>query len=198
MNLLSAVPFSLTTVRLLLGPVILFLAFSRRTPWLMGVCILVALFADIFDGILARRLGVATEFLRRYDSATDTAFYCCVVAGTWILYPQVLLANALGLGALVFLKLARYLIEWAKFHKGASYHSWLAKVWGLVLAPASILLLEFGRGGAWLHAAIILGLLANTEGLIISLILPRWQHDVPTVWHALNLRTQSQAATASR
>jgi phosphatidylglycerophosphate synthase len=34
----------------------------------------VAFLSDIFDGILARRLGVATANLRRLDSAADSAY----------------------------------------------------------------------------------------------------------------------------
>lgn len=197
MNLRSALPLSLTTLRLLLGPVIFLLAFARRIPWLMTICILVALLSDVFDGIIARRLGTTTEFLRRYDSIADTSFYCGVAAGAWILYPTTLRANAIGLGALLFLEAARHVFDRIKFRKAASYHSWLAKAWGLVLAAASIALMEFGIAGGWLRAAILLGILVNVEGLIISLVLPCWQHDVPTLWHALNLRKQARAGTVS-
>ncbi len=164
----------------------------------MAACILVALLSDIFDGILARRLSIATEFLRRYDSGADTVFYSSVALGVWVLYPQVLLKHALGLTGLISFEVANYAFDRAKFGKGASYHSWLSKGWGLVLATACIALMSFGLAGALFQAAMILGILANAEGLAMSLILPRWQHDVPTLWHALNLRKQNQSATVAQ
>jgi CDP-diacylglycerol--glycerol-3-phosphate 3-phosphatidyltransferase len=39
--------------------------------------------SDAYDGILARRLGVATESLRRLDSLADTLFYAAALAVAW-------------------------------------------------------------------------------------------------------------------
>jgi hypothetical protein len=35
---------------------------------------------------------------------------------------------------------------------------------------------------------MILGLIAQVEGLLISVALPVWTHDVPTLIHALRIR----------
>jgi hypothetical protein len=49
-------------------------------------------------------------------------------------------------------------------------------------------LLVMGSSGAAVSCAIYLGIIANVEGLLISLVLPRWQADVPTLVHALRAR----------
>ena len=62
----------LTTLRLLLGPIALALrADECSTRWIYLPILIPATLSDIYDGILARRFGVATPALRRYDSITD-------------------------------------------------------------------------------------------------------------------------------
>jgi phosphatidylglycerophosphate synthase len=185
----------MTTARLLLGPVIVVLAATRCSGILIAACILAGLASDIFDGILARRLNVATEFLRRYDSASDTVLYVGVAIGAWILQPQVLKQNALSLGSLIALEMFRHLFDWIKFRKMASYHSWFAKAWGLGLAAATMALFAFGTTGLLLQTAIIMGIGCNLECVAMSLILRKCHHDVPTLWHALRLRREDAALT---
>jgi CDP-diacylglycerol--glycerol-3-phosphate 3-phosphatidyltransferase len=185
----------MTTTRLLLGPVIVILAATRCPGILIAACILTGLASDIFDGILARRLNVATEFLRRYDSASDTVLYVGVAVGAWILYPQILQQNAISLGSLIALEMFRHLLDWIKFGRTASYHSWFAKAWGLVLATATMALFAFGATGLLLQTAVIMGIGCNLECVAMSLILRKWRHDVPTLWHALRLRREDAALT---
>jgi hypothetical protein len=46
----------------------------------------------------------------------------------------------------------------------------------------------FGSSGAVVSLAIYVGIIADVEGLLISLVLPRWQADVPSIVHALRER----------
>ena len=61
-------PFALTLLRLLLGPVALAGALMNVSRWIYLPLLVAGTLSDIFDGILARRLGVATPALRRFDS----------------------------------------------------------------------------------------------------------------------------------
>lgn len=80
-----------------------------------------------------------------------------------------------------------------KFGKPTSYHTYLAKTWGLVLAITVIM--SFATHAmlalriAW-WIALALGVLYCLEGLAISIIMPRWQHDLKTLWRALTVRRQ--------
>src|SRR5262249_28060159 len=62
-----AVPLTLTTFRLLLAPTIVIMAHAGVTGPVFAVLMVAAFLSDLFDGILARRLGVVTAALRRYD-----------------------------------------------------------------------------------------------------------------------------------
>jgi hypothetical protein len=39
-----------------------------------------------------------------------------------------------------------------------------------------------------LRTTLIIGMISDLEGMAISVVLPRWAHDVPTVFHAMRLR----------
>src|ERR1700744_6299800 len=80
---LRHLPLALTTLRLLLGPVALLLAIITGPRWLYFPILVIATLSDIFDGILARRLSVATPALRRYDSISDLIFYLFILAVAW-------------------------------------------------------------------------------------------------------------------
>jgi phosphatidylglycerophosphate synthase len=186
------VPVTLTTLRLVLGPVVLLLAWdSFSGKWIAG-CTLIAIISDIYDGVIARRLHIDTESLRRYDSVADTVFYVAIAWAAWRLHPGAIQENAAILIGLFAVEILRYVFDFAKFQREASYHMYSSKLWGLVLGAATIALFAFSASGWLLRAALLLGIVCNLEGLIISMVLPRWTHDVPSLTHALRLR-RSQA-----
>jgi len=152
-----------------------------------GFCLIVAFFSDVFDGIIARRLGVATPNLRRLDSAADTLFYLSAVFSAWYLYPQAILSRMTPLVVLVALEIGRYGVDWLKFGREASYHMWSSKLWGVALFVGFFSLLALGSANVTLSLAIYLGIAADLEGLAISAVLPHWRADVPTVVHALRM-----------
>ena len=182
------VPWAMVWLRVVLGPVI---AWGARAGWdgrWLGLIVLVALLDDIYDGVLARRWGCDTPRIRLADSVADTVFYLGVTGALWMREPGVLRANGWLLGMLFGLEGVRYGFDFWKFGKGASYHSYLAKVWGLVMAGAVIEVLSFGGSRGMVGVAIGLGILADVEGLAMSVMLPRWTHDVKTLGVAWRLR----------
>lgn len=74
-TLLYRVPFLLTALRAALAPVMIMLALNSPASAGFAICLIVALLSDIFDGKIARRLGIATPNLRRLDSIADSIFY---------------------------------------------------------------------------------------------------------------------------
>jgi CDP-diacylglycerol--glycerol-3-phosphate 3-phosphatidyltransferase len=93
--------------------------------------------------------------------------------------------------AVVALEAARYLFDFVKFRREAAYHAWSAKAWGLSLFVALVALMGFGQATPWVPLALALGIVADAEGLAMSIVLPTWKHDVKSVWHAWRLRQAS-------
>jgi phosphatidylglycerophosphate synthase len=182
------IPILLTALRALLAPVVVSLSLSAPAPPAFAICLIAALLSDIFDGVLARRLGVATANLRRLDSVADTMFYVACVFAAWHLYPEAINRHLGSLAVLIALEVTRYIVDLLKFRREASYHMWSSKLWGVALFVGFYSLLVFGSDGAAVSCAIYIGIAADVEGLVISLVLRRWRADVPTFLHALRLR----------
>lgn len=181
-------PLALTLLRLVLAPLMVLLS-GQPHPLLFGLILAAAFLSDIFDGVLARRLGVATPFLRRLDSAVDIVFYLGVGWALWRLRPEAVRPHFALLGVLIGLELLHLIAARIKYGRKASYHLWSAKAWGITLFAGALGLLSFNGGSAWFGLMLWPGVFENLEGLAVTALLPAWTHDVPTVLHAARMRT---------
>ena len=183
-----AVPLAMTTIRIILAPFILFWAWNGRAGLPYVLCLITAFVTDYFDGVVARKLGVASATVRRYDSAADVIFYVAAFLAVWLVYPEQVRAHWLGLSLVASLEAIRVTIDYLKFRREASYHMWSAKAWNISLFAALTGLMGFGVSGWLFQLPIVVGMITNLEGLAASLLLPKWTHDVPTVFHAYKIR----------
>jgi phosphatidylglycerophosphate synthase len=184
----NAVPLILTLLRAALAPVMVLLACFLPSKPTFAVCLIVAFLPDIFDGVMARRLGIASPGLRRLDSIADTLFYLGGTFAVWHLHPAAITGRWMPLSALLAIELFRYAFDFCKFRRETAYHMWSSKLWGITLFGAFTSLLVLGKDGYIVGAAIYIGLAADLEGLAISVALDRWRSDVPSIFHAIRLR----------
>lgn len=196
-TLLHRTPLFLTLLRAGLAPVMIAIAMTSQSPLGFALCLLTAFLSDIFDGKIARRLGVATPNLRRLDSVADSIFYVAATYCVWLLHRDVITGNAIALLTLLALELSRYIFDIWKFKKEASYHMWSSKLWGVFLFLGFFSILVFGTAGLFVYLAVYIGLLADVEGLAISIVLPMWKNDVPTIIHAIKIRRDAMAPDSS-
>jgi len=138
--------------------------------------------------MIARRLGVATERLRRADSHVDTLFYVFVILLAAVRFPELFKDYWPGMAAIALLEVTRFVVDHRKFKKQAAYHMWSAKLWGLALLLGFSELFLTGQGGLFFTAAIVTGIVTDLEGLAASFVLPEWRHDVPSLFHAFAIR----------
>ncbi len=175
-------PISLTLLRLFLGPVALFLAMMNGPRWLFAPILIIATLSDIFDGVLARRLGVATPWLRRFDSITDVIFYLFILAAAWRLRQDLLVQNWPWLAIILASHIAVISFSFAKFGKYPAAHSYLAKFYGLCLLFVLIDLLVFDAGRPAIIFLAVVALIANLEVLAIHALMPEAPMDVKSVF----------------
>jgi hypothetical protein len=121
----------------------------------------------------------------------DAVFYLGVGAAVVVSYPQVIRANLALLVALLVFETVRYCFDFVRFRRMASYHTYLAKAWGLLLIAASVSLLCFGHFPILVTVAIAWGIVCDAEGLAISIVLLEWRPDVRTLARAFQLRRAS-------
>lgn len=185
------IPWVLAGGRAALGPLLIAGAMCSWNGFALAGMVIAALLSDIYDGVLARRWHCDTEAVRLFDSMADTAFYLCTAAAIWIDQPQLWRDCPRLLIVLLTLEAVRFAFDFVKFGKPASYHSYLAKTWGLVMALAVIGVFALHRSNVLVPAALVLGVLCDLEGLSMSLILPVWRKDIKTLPAAWRLRKES-------
>jgi CDP-diacylglycerol--glycerol-3-phosphate 3-phosphatidyltransferase len=184
----EGIPWAMAASRAMLGPVLIV---GERCNWsglMLAWLVVTALVSDIFDGVLARRWRCDTAGVRLFDSLADTVFYVCVAVALWIGLPQVWRGNGGLLAVLLAPEAVNFGVALAKFGKQASYHSHLAKTWGLVMATGVIATFASGRPNVLIAIALTIGVACNLEGIAMSLMLPVWHKDVKTLHAAWQLR----------
>jgi phosphatidylglycerophosphate synthase len=186
----KTIPWLMIAGRVLCCPLVIVGGLRGWDGRWLGVIVIAALLSDIYDGILARRWGCETAQLRMLDSVADTIFYLGVVAALWLREPQVLRSNWQLLTGLFALEGVRYVFDFWKYRKAASYHSYMAKAWGLLIVVAVVAVLSFGGLQPLVRLALVFGIVVNLEGLAMSVMLPRWKCDVKTLGRAWVLRKE--------
>ncbi len=186
----EATPAGLIITRLLCAPLTIWLARAwgpAIAPWL-GVMLVYCCLSDIFDGIVARKLGVDSVFLRRADSIVDIVYAASLYHAVACLAPQAWLAMRPYFGGLVIVESAVYVVTFARFGRAQSAHNYASKVFGLVSAIVFAGFFFTGNthnSEVWMQASLVVGMLARFDTLLIYCILREWTHDIPTAYHAL-------------
>lgn len=182
------IPWLMAGARAVLGPVMILGARAQWNGLTLAALVVTALLSDIFDGVLARRWKCDSAGVRLFDSMADIVFYACCGIALWMRQPNLVRALAMPIGVVVGLEALCLAVALVKFGKPPSYHSYLAKAWGLVLAPALVTAFITAHPLRWLIAALFLGAMSTMEGIAISLIMPVWRQDVRTLAIAWRLR----------
>lgn len=187
---LIRLPISLIVFRLFLAPAVVGVAYFYYSPTLLFILVSLGLLSDIFDGIFARRLSVASAKLRRMDSQTDLIFWLSVLCAAYIAHPEVVAGVRFELLILLGLEILCYVVSFLRFGKETCTHAYSAKCYGLFLSAGLISILCFGVSGIVFHACFIVGIISGLDVIFITLLLPHWSHDVPSSFHAFQRRSQ--------
>lgn len=188
------IPYILIAMRFLFAPIIFFLAYVKgeESRFLILALMFIGLLTDIFDGIIARKVGVSSEKLRRLDSQVDLIFWLSLGFAAYFLNPTLIRDEWHGILLIFIMEALCYIISWLKFGKETCTHAWLSKLWGLSLLLAFTFLIGFQQVGWIFYLTIILGFISHLDVILIILILPKWNYDVPSSYHAWKIRNGVQ------
>jgi len=191
-------PWSLTLGRGLLGPALVYCQSSGWSGPALASMVVAGLLSDIFDGVLARRWKTDTNALRLTDSMADIVFYLGAAYTFALECPDLWDVYRPVVGAMVALELLRFTVDMIRFRRPSSYHAFLSKLAGLLIALGVIASLLADDGpdivlaiaGALLTVGLGVGILSQIEGLLMTFILPRWRRDVRSLAAAWRLRRE--------
>lgn len=187
---MKKIPVILIYSRLVLGLTLVVLSWFRADNYkVLAILILTTgLLTDIFDGIIARKLKVSTQNLRRLDSSVDQVFFIAVAVATYIQCPGFFRENALKLAILVGFEGLTYLVSLIKFRKEIATHTIGAKIWTLILFATFVQVISECQSVILFNLCFWVGLLTRFEIVLIILTLKKWTNDVPSFYHSIQLR----------
>lgn len=184
------IPLLLVLSRLLLGLCILLINYHNFTfhTELSVVLFSIGLLTDIFDGIIARKLNVSTPFLRRLDSSVDQVFYIMTVAAIYIQCSDFFISHKWEIASVLLMESVAYVISYIKFKKEVATHTLSSKFWSLILFATIVQLMVTCTSGLLFDLCFYVGIITRMEVVSIQFILKEWVNDVPTIYHAIQLR----------
>lgn len=184
------IPYLLIAIRFLFAPIIFFLAFTKaeESRFIILSLMFIGLLTDIFDGIIARKVGVSSEKLRRLDSQVDFVFWLSLGFAAYFINTELIKSQWKNIALIFIMEALCYIISFIKFKKETCTHAFLSKMWGLSLLIAFTYLIGFQHSGWAFYLTIVLGFISHLDVILIILILPKWQYDVPSFYHAWKIR----------
>jgi len=187
---MKKIPWILIAFRFFLAPVMLYLTYNFKKEYkgLIVVLLVLGLLSDIFDGIIARKQNTASAKLRRMDSQVDMVFWLSAGFSAWFMWPDIIHSHQMVIYALLGMEVACYLVSILKFGKETCTHAYLSKFWGLTLLAAFADLIYNGNAGVLFFTCLTAGIVSHLDRILITLIIPNWQHDVPSTYHAYRIR----------
>lgn len=176
--------------RLIIGFIIVLLSIYPVANYKFYIVTLltIGLLTDIFDGIIARKLNISTQLLRRLDSTIDQIFFICVSIAAYIISPLFFKENWILLVILIGSEVVTYLVSYLKFKKEIATHSIGAKIWTLILFATLIQIILQGDSNVLFGVCFWIGLITRIEIIAIIITLKKWTNDVPSLYHAIMLR----------
>ncbi len=189
-NILIKIPLTLVILRLIIGFVIMLLSTIHNADYsnLIFLLIVIGFLTDFFDGYIARLLNISTQFLRRLDTIVDRFFWLSILFAVWKLHSDFLETKLLWIFIVLALEVLNYLISFLRFKREISTHAILSKIWAITLLLAFCDLILNGHSHYLFDIALAVGVISRLDTGLIMLILPKWDHDIPTFYHAIMIR----------
>ena len=179
---LATIPNALSALRLVLAPVLVWLAWTGQ-PTAFLVTLSVSLLSDLTDGWFARRYNQATQLGTLLDSYGDFATYMTVPLCAWWLWPDLIRREAWYAAAVVASYVFPIVLGYLKYGRLTSYHTYGAKLSAVVVGASALALFAGGPPLPFRISTWVL-VLAELEEIAITTILPEWRTNVPSILHA--------------
>ena len=168
-NILN-VPNVISLYRLLVFPLILYLALTGQEKW-YAIFLCISLVSDILDGNIARIFKLQTKFGAALDNLADVCTYFMAVLGLFLFKWVDIAPHAWILYLFLGIFLASYLVSFLRFGKIPGLHLYSAVSAGYIQGIFFFVLFVFGFYIWFYYLALIWGIVAYTEKIFVLLRL---------------------------
>lgn len=164
------VPNLISLYRLLVFPVILFMALTGRESWFV-VLLCISLVSDVLDGNIARIYKLQTNFGAALDNLADIFTYAMALLGLFIFKWTDIAPHAWFLYLFLSVFVLSYLVAFYRFGKIPGLHLYSAVSAGYVQSIFFFVLFVFGFYHWMYYLAIGWGVIAYIEKIFVLLKL---------------------------
>jgi len=150
------------------------------------------LLMSFVDGFIARRLKQVTDYGSELDSWGTFATFFTVPICAWMLWPELVRGEASFVTAVLVFYFVPASLGLLKYGHLTSYPTWSARFSAVLLSVTAFML--FLGGPAWpFQLATPILILSGIEKIFMTAILPQWQANVPSLWHAMAIERTKAA-----
>ncbi len=164
-NILN-VPNLISLYRLLIFPVILYMAVTNRESWFV-ILLSISLISDVLDGFIARHFNLQTHFGAALDNLADIFTYAMALLGIFLFKWTEVEPHATILYLFLALFLLSYIVAFLRFGKIPGLHLYSAVSAGYVQSIFFFVLFVFGFYTWMFYIAVIWGIIAYTEKILV-------------------------------
>ena len=137
---------------------------------------------DIFDGFIARKMNIASEFGARLDSIADLLFYTLTLTKLlpvlWKTLPRFIWFIV---AVILILRTISYIIAAVKFHRFASHHTWANKVTGAFVFAIPYFLVT-KAAVVFCLAVCVVGIYSTIEDLAIHIFSDAYNENTKSIF----------------
>jgi cardiolipin synthase (CMP-forming) len=164
------VPNALSFYRILVFPYIFYLLLSGNEK-MFAIFLSINLLTDFLDGFIARTFNQITLLGARLDSLADYGTYFLAFYGVIVFKRNDLDGNGWIFYIFIAMMVLTQVIHYYRFGTFSSYHLYSFKTTGYFHALLFILWFFVGFYPAYYYFAIGFGILAETESIVLTLML---------------------------
>lgn len=189
-NDMNNIPILLIYTRLILGIVILLLTLKTGIDFkeMIFAFIIIGFLTDVFDGIIARKLDIDSDKIRRMDSKVDRIFWLLTLLSTYLMYPEFIKGTIPKIMLIFVFEFLAFLVSYLKFKKIPAPHNYLSKLWGCFVLLSLCQIVLTGSSDLLFNLMIITGVLSRIDSIVIYKILKNWERDIPSFYHAIQIK----------
>lgn len=164
------VPNILSLYRLLVFPVILYMALTGNEKWFV-ILICISLVSDILDGNIARLFKLQTNFGAALDNLADVFTFAMALLGLFVFKWTEIQPHSWFLFLFLAIFVLSYIIGFFRFGKIPGLHLYGAVTAGYVQGIFFFILFVFGFYPWLYYFAVGLGIVAYIEKILVLLRL---------------------------
>ncbi len=182
------IPNILSLYRIIIFPFIFYLVYIKDES-LFTVFITISLVTDILDGLIARAFKMQTQIGVKLDSLADIGTTLLAFLAIYVLKWEQVKPHAFAVLIFFIAWLLAYLIAIIRFGGLVGLHTYLFKITGYLQGAFIVTLFVFNFNLLLFYFAVIVGIIASIEEIIIVSIIPKPISNVKGLYWLLKNRS---------